>query len=275
MSHQPRRNRAGARRFRQGNPRRRRVGENISKRFEARGIASTEASRRAYREMLFTTPGLSRFISGAILYDETIRQADAHGVPLAEVLASAGIIPGIKVDTGAKPLAGCPARRSPRASTGCASASRSIGARRALREVARRDPRQRRAAERRRASMSTRTRSRRYAALCQEQGLVPIVEPEVLMDGTHSLGRAEEVTGHVLERVFHALREQRVSLEEHAAQAEHGRARQELSGARVDRSGRDGDGTRAPAARACGGARNRLPLRRPERARGDRASPRD
>jgi fructose-bisphosphate aldolase class I len=80
----------------------------ISKRFESLGIVSTEDSRRTYREMLFSTPGLSEFVSGVIMYDETIRQANSRGVPLADALAREGIIPGIKVDTGAKPLAGCP-----------------------------------------------------------------------------------------------------------------------------------------------------------------------
>jgi hypothetical protein len=98
----------------------------LTRRFDTLGIQSTEQSRRAYREMLFTAPGAAEFISGVILQDETIRQRSSAGIPLAEVLANQGILPGIKVDTGAKPLAGFPARQSPKASTGFATASQSI-----------------------------------------------------------------------------------------------------------------------------------------------------
>ena len=185
----------------------------IGKRFQARGIESTEASRRAYRQMLFTTPGLSRFISGAILYDETIRQADGHGVPLVEVLSGAGIIPGIKVDTGAKPLAACPGETVTEGLDGLRrrlEEYRTLGARfakwRAVIHVSDELPSD--------TCIDVNAQALgRYAALCQEQGLVPIVEPEVLMEGTHPLGRTEGVTSLVLERVFHALRKQRVALE--------------------------------------------------------------
>ena len=174
----------------------------ISKRFEALGIPSTEESRRTYREMLFTAPGLSEFISGAIMYDETIRQADGGGVPLAKVLARRGIAPGIKVDTGAKALAAFPGETVTEGLDGLRDRLREyrgLGARfakwRAVVHVT----------DDLRPARGQRARLARYAALCQEAGLVPIVEPEVLMDGTHTLARAEEVTGAVLDRVFRAL----------------------------------------------------------------------
>jgi fructose-bisphosphate aldolase class I len=185
----------------------------ITKRFDALGIASTVESRRAYRAMLATTPDLSRFVSGVILYDETIRQADDRGDPLPQVMTRAGIMPGIKVDTGAKPLAACPGETVTEGLDGLRDRLqeyRALGARfakwRAVIRVSDHLP----------SDTCVEVNAHglgRYAALCQEQGLVPIVEPEVLMDGTHSLARAEEVTARVLERVFHALYAQRVSLE--------------------------------------------------------------
>jgi fructose-bisphosphate aldolase class I len=185
----------------------------ISRRFDPRGIPSTSESRRAYRQMLFTTPGLASFISGAILQDETIRQADDDGVPLVQVLARAGIIPGIKVDTGAEPLAACPGETVTEGLDGLRDRFdeyRQLGARfakwRAVIHVGDHLP----------SATCLEVNAHalaRYAALSQEAGLVPIVEPEVLMDGAHSLARAEQVTGWTLDRVFRALRRQRVSLE--------------------------------------------------------------
>jgi fructose-bisphosphate aldolase class I len=185
----------------------------ISKRFEALGIPSTAESRRAYRELLVTTPDLGRFVSGVILYDETIRQTDSRGAPLAEVLAEAGVMPGIKVDTGAKPLAACAGENVTEGLDGLRGRLKEyvqLGARfakwRAVIHVSDVLPSETCLAVNAHALA-------RYAALCQEQGLVPIVEPEVLMIGTHSLARAEKITGEVLARVFAALREQRVALE--------------------------------------------------------------
>ncbi len=185
----------------------------ISKRFEARGIVSTPESRRAYREMLMTTPELARYVSGMILYDETIRQSDRRGEPLAQVLVRAGIMPGIKVDTGAKPLAACPGEKVTEGLDGLRrrlEEYQQLGARfakwRAVLRIGDRLP----------SATCVEVNAHalaRYAALCQERGLVPIVEPEVLMDGAHSLGRAEEVTGDVLAALFRALRAQRVELE--------------------------------------------------------------
>lgn len=185
----------------------------ITKRFNALGIQSTEDSRRTYREMLFTAPGAAEFISGVILYDETIRQRSADGGPLADVLAKQGIIPGIKVDTGAKPLAGSPDETITEGLDGLRERLKQyqdMGARfakwRAVLRIADGMPSP--------LAVSTNTHAlARYAALCQEQGLVPIVEPEVLIAGSHTIARCEEVTGAVLHAVFHALFEQRVRLE--------------------------------------------------------------
>ena len=184
----------------------------IAKRFGPAGIPSTEENRRAYREMLFTTPGLSEFVSGVILYDETMRQAGSAG-PLPDVLTRAGIIPGIKVDTGAKPLAACPSETVTEGLDGLRerlAEYRSLGARfakwRAVIRIGDGIPSD--------ACLEVNAHALgRYAALCQERGLVPIVEPEVLMDGPHSLARAGDVTSAVLERVFRALFVQGVSLE--------------------------------------------------------------
>jgi len=185
----------------------------LTKRFDALGIRSTEESRRTYREMLFTTPGAAEFISGVIMYDETIRQKSASGTPLAEALTARGILPGIKVDTGAKPFAGSP---SETVTEGLDSLRdrlgdyRGMGARfakwRAVIHVTDALPSA--------ACVSANAHAlARYASLCQEQGLVPIVEPEVLMDGSHTIERCEEVTDFVLHAVFHALFEQGVALE--------------------------------------------------------------
>jgi fructose-bisphosphate aldolase class I len=185
----------------------------LTKRFDALSIPSTEESRRDYREMLFTTRDLARYISGAILYDETIRQASHQGVPLAEVLLQVGILPGIKVDRGKKPLAGCPGETVTEGLDGLRdrlTEYRMLGARfakwRAVIRVTDHQPSD--------TCLEANAHAlARYAALCQEAGLCPIVEPEVLMDGSHSLYRTADVTGRVLERVFAALGSQRVMIE--------------------------------------------------------------
>ncbi len=177
-----------------------------TRRFHALGIASTAETRRAWREVLITTPGLSQFVSGMILYDETIRQTDRNGEPFAEVLARAGILPGIKVDLGAKPLAGCPGETVTEGLDGLRERLQeyhALGARfakwRAVIRIGDHLPSE--------TCVEVNAHALgRYAALAEEQGLVPIVEPEVLMDGAHLLARAEAVTGAVLERVFAALR---------------------------------------------------------------------
>ena len=163
--------------------------------------------------MLFTTPRAAEFISGAILYDETIRQKSSGGTPLAEVLLSQGMVPGIKVDTGAEPLAGSPEEKVTEGLDGLRdrlAEYHGMGARfakwRAVIRITDRLPSV--------ACVSANAHAlARYAALCQEQRLVPIVEPEVLMNGSHGIERCEEVTGTVLHAVFDALFEQGVSLE--------------------------------------------------------------
>jgi fructose-bisphosphate aldolase class I len=182
----------------------------LTRRFEALGIASTDQSRRDYREMLFTAPGVSQFISGAIMQDETFRQAGSTGTPLVQVLADQGIIPGIKVDTGAKPLAGSGGETVTEGLDGLRerlAEYRQLGARfakwRAVIRISGKLPS--------RACISANAHAlARYAALCQEQGIVPIVEPEVLMDGSHTIARCQEVTERVLHLVFQALDDQQV-----------------------------------------------------------------
>jgi fructose-bisphosphate aldolase class I len=185
----------------------------LTRRLEALKIESTPNSRRTYREMFFTTPGIADFISGVIMQDETIRQKSSKGTALADLLAQQGIIPGIKVDNGAKPLAGSPGENITEGLDGLRERLkeyREMGARfakwRAVIAVDEKLPSA--------ACVSVNAHAlARYAALCQEQGVVPIVEPEVLMDGSHTIERCEEVTDHVLHAVFSALFDQKVSLE--------------------------------------------------------------
>src|SRR6516165_6913349 len=185
----------------------------LTKRFNTLGIQSTEQSRRTYREMLFTSPGAAEFISGVIMYDETIRQKSSGGAPLAEALTVQGILPGIKVDTGAKSLAGSPDETVTEGLDGLRdrlSEYRTMGAHfakwRAVIHVTDALPSS--------ACVSANAHAlARYASLCQEQKLVPIVEPEVLMEGSHTIERCEEVTGIVLHAVFNALFDQGVKLE--------------------------------------------------------------
>jgi fructose-bisphosphate aldolase class I len=184
-----------------------------NKRFAALGIAQTVEARRAYRELIVTTPRLGECIGGAILYDETIRQQKSDGTPFIKVLIEAGVIPGIKVDQGAKDLAGFPGERVTEGLDGLRSRlaeySR-MGARfakwRAVIAVGEGIP-SRGCIEANALALA------RYAALCQEAGLVPVVEPEVLMDGDHTLDRCFEVTEEVLREVFFQLYSQRVALE--------------------------------------------------------------
>ena len=185
----------------------------IEKRFKNIGVPSTEANRRAYREMLFTTPGLGEFISGVILFDETIRQKATDGTPLVEVLKRQGIIPGIKVDKGAKALAGFPGEKITEGFDGLRERLAEyvqLGARftkwRAVITIGAHIPG--------RACLESKAHAlARFAALSQEAGLVPIVEPEVLMDGAHSIERHFEVTEAILKAVFQSLFEHRIHLE--------------------------------------------------------------
>jgi fructose-bisphosphate aldolase class I len=185
----------------------------ITKRLVAHSIESTGEIRREYREMFFTTPGIAAFLGGVILQDETIRQKSSTGTPLVEVLARQGVIPGIKVDLGAKPLAGSPREMVTEGLDGLRGRLeeyRRMGARfakwRAVIVLGDGMPSAG-------CVLANAHALARYAALCQEQGLVPIVEPEVLMNGTHTIERCEEVTGQVLHAVFDQLFEQKVALE--------------------------------------------------------------
>ena len=184
-----------------------------NKRFAALGIPPTEPARRAYRELIVTTPGLGDCISGAILFDETIRQQLNDGTPFIKTILDAGIIPGIKVDSGAKDMAGFPGEKITEGLDGLRERLveyAQMGARfakwRAVIAIGEGIP-SRGCIEANAQALA------RYAALCQEVGLVPIVEPEVLMDGGHDLERCREVTEDVLRIVFGQLYTQRVLLE--------------------------------------------------------------
>jgi fructose-bisphosphate aldolase, class I len=185
----------------------------IKKRFDSIKLESTEENRRSYREMLFTAPGAAEHISGVILYDETIRQSTRDGTPFPKYLTQHGMIPGIKVDAGAKPLAQFPGETITEGLDGLRerlTAYHGLGARfakwRAVIDIADGIPTQY-------AIDANAEALARYAALCQEAEIVPIVEPEVLMDGGHSIERCEEVTDAVLTSVFHRLAAARIFLE--------------------------------------------------------------
>jgi fructose-bisphosphate aldolase, class I len=184
----------------------------IKKRFDQIGIESTEDTRRHYRQMLFTTPGLGEHISGVILFDETIRQATDDGIPFVKVLEAAGSIPGIKVDTGAKPLALFPEETVTEGLDGLRerlAEYRELGARfakwRATIIIGAETPTDF-------AILANGHAMARYAALCQEADIVPIVEPEILMDGPHDMDACEDATGRTLEMLFAQLREHRLDL---------------------------------------------------------------
>jgi fructose-bisphosphate aldolase class I len=184
----------------------------IKKRFDSISLESTEEHRRAYREMLFTTPGVEDYISGVILYDETIRQSASDGMPFPQLLAEKGVIPGIKVDLGAKPLAHAEGETITEGLDGLRERLeeyRGLGARfakwRATYSITRELP----------SDYCIWTNAHalaRYASLCQEAEIVPIVEPEVLQDGTHTIERSYHVTSRVLDAVYTELFDQRVDI---------------------------------------------------------------
>ncbi|HWF34696.1 MAG TPA: class I fructose-bisphosphate aldolase [Solirubrobacteraceae bacterium] len=185
----------------------------MSKRLEQVGVEPTEESRRQWRELLFTAEGIEDQISGVILFDETMRQTTEDGTPFPQYLLQRGILPGIKVDTGAKPLAGSPKEKITEGLDGLRerlAEYREMGARfckwRAVITIGDGIP----------TDYCVNTNAHalaRYAALCQEAGLVPIVEPECLMDGDHTIERSFEVTTRTLHQVFHELWLQRVAYE--------------------------------------------------------------
>src|SRR3954447_21780346 len=186
----------------------------IKKRFDSIGVESTEENRRAYRDLLFTTEGVEEYISGVILFDETIRQSAADGTPFPKLLESKGVIPGIKVDQGAKPLAlaeGETVTEGLDGLRGRLEQYRELGARftkwRGVITIGKGIPSE--------YCLWTNAHAlARYAALSQEAGLVPIVEPEVLMDGDHSIDTSFDVTSRTLHAVFTELRDQRVHFEQ-------------------------------------------------------------
>jgi fructose-bisphosphate aldolase, class I len=184
----------------------------IKKRFDSIDLESTEDNRRAYRELLFSTDGVEEFISGVILFDETIRQSASDGTPFTKLLESKGIIPGIKVDKGAKALPLADGETITEGLDGLRerlAEYRELGARfakwRATYSIAADKP----------SEYCVWTNAHalaRYAALCQEAGLVPIVEPEVLQDGTHTIEQSAKATGRVLQAVYTELHDQRIDL---------------------------------------------------------------
>jgi fructose-bisphosphate aldolase class I len=184
----------------------------IKRRFDAIGVANTEDTRRAYRELLFRAPGAAQYISGVILYDETIRQSAADGTPLVKILKDQGILPGIKVDLGAKPLAFRPGELVTEGLDGLRerlAAYRELGAAfskwRGVITIGNGIPT--------RGCIDANAHAlARYAALSQEAGIVPIVEPEVLMDGDHSIDTCYDVTLVTLHAVFRELAGARVDL---------------------------------------------------------------
>ncbi len=185
----------------------------IKKRFDSIQVESTAENRGAYRELLFTTAGVEEFISGVILFEETLRQTASDGTAFPRLLADRGIIPGIKVDMGAKPMAGFPGEKITEGLDGLRerlSTYRELGARfakwRAVITIAHALPTP--------ANILANAHAlARYAALCQEAGLVPIVEPEVLMDGAHTIERCDTVTARTLQSVFEELFRFQVALE--------------------------------------------------------------
>jgi fructose-bisphosphate aldolase class I len=184
-----------------------------NKRFAEVGIPQTVEARRAYRELIVTTPGLGEFINGVILYDETIRQQKRDGTPFLKLINEAGIIPGIKVDIGAKDMPGFPGEKVTEGLDGLPARVEEyarMGARfakwRAVIAIGAGIPTE--------ACIDANAHAlARYASICQQAGLVPIVEPEVIMEGDHDLDQCLEVTGRVLHAVFNQLHVQRVLLE--------------------------------------------------------------
>jgi len=185
----------------------------IAKRFQAIGLESSEENRRAFRELMLTAPGLGEYLSGVILFEETLGQKAADGTPLPVAAARQGIVPGIKVDKGTVALANAPGDLVTQGLDGLAERLRGYraqGARfakwREVYPIAERNP----------TDLGIAVNAQvlaQYAAICQEQGLVPIVEPEVLLDGDHSMERCSEVTEAVLQAVFRALLQHKVVLE--------------------------------------------------------------
>ncbi len=243
----------------------------IKKRFDTIKLESTEENRRAYREMLFTAPGAAEYISGVIMYDETLRQKTKDGVPFPAYLAEHGMLPGIKVDMGAKPLAGFPGETITEGLDGLRERLAEyfkLGAKfakwRAVIDIGSAIPTLY-------AIDANAEALARYAVLCQEAGIVPIVEPEVLMDGAHTLERCEEVTNLVLDRVFERLFAARVQLEGMVLKPNMVVLRQEELTAGEPRTGRRSHRAHAQAPSTERGARHRVLVGRSKSKGGDAA----
>ena len=247
----------------------------IKKRFDSISVESTESNRRAYRNLLFTTEGMEQFIGGVILFDETIHQRADDGTPFAELLAAKGVVPGIKVDTGAHPLAGTRGETVTEGLDGLRGRLEDyyeLGARfakwRATYSVGDATPS--------RLCLEVNAHAlARYAALCQEAGIVPIVEPEVLMDTDHSIDACSDATARTLQALFEALDLHGVDLEGTLLKPNMvipGKGQRRPGEPRAHRRG---DARLLPAPRPGGSAGDRVPLRRPVGGGGDRQPRRD
>ena len=233
----------------------------IKKRFDGISLESTEEARRTYRELLFTTPKAADYISGVIFYDETLRQKTKDGTPFPQYLSKLGIVPGIKVDTGAKPLTNFPKETITEGLDGLRERLAEyygLGARfakwRAVIDIADGIPSQF-------AIDANAHALARYAALCQEANIVPIVEPEVLMDGGHSIERCEEVTSATLSKVFAATAFTPYSSRRHDSETQHGHLGQEGSDACQSSASRRSDGADIEALCTGRGPGHRVPFR--------------
>ena len=247
----------------------------IKKRFDTIGVESTEETRRAYRNLLFTTEGMEDYVGGVILYDETIRQAADDGTPFAELLAGKGVVPGIKVDTGAHDMAGFRGEKVTEGLDGLRARLEEyveLGARfakwRAVITIGDGIPTD--------ACLHANAHAlARYAALCQEAGIVPIVEPEVLMDGGHTVETCDDVTGRTLRAVFAELYAQDIHLRGTLLKPNMVIAGQEAPGWLAARAGGAAHRAQLPPPRARARARDRVPLGRAVRGGGDREPQRD
>ena len=245
----------------------------IKKRFDAIGAESTDDNRRDYREMLFrSTEAMSKYISGVILYDETIRQNAKDGTPLVKIIEKAGALPGIKVDKGIKPLPFCPNEVITEGLDGLRERLveyRGLGAKfakwRAVIDIGAGIPTAT-------CIMTNAHALARYAALCQDEGIVPIVEPEVLMDGDHDIDRCYAATEWTLKRVFEQLYDQRVALEGMVLKPNMVVAGKKCGKRAGHRRGRGEDPAAAQGLRSGRRSGHRLPVRRPVRRGCDRAS---
>ncbi len=236
----------------------------ITKRFESIGLASTEDSRRDYREMLFgATDAMSSCISGVILFDETIRQKSASGQPLVDMIKSTGAIPGIKLDIGQKPLPFCPGEVITEGLDGLAERvaeyaglGAEFGKWRAVISIGTHLPSDN--------AVTANTHAlARYAAICQQGGLVPIVEPDILMDGDHDIDKCAEVTEWVLKEQFHQLHLARVALEGIILKPNMVLSGKNLRNAGLARGSGRKNREGPEALRTLSGSRHRLPVRRP------------